>query len=103
MTARGATGGIMSDRWPLRTFRWRHWTVPCFEALLCLIVFASGALAQDDQNRAARFMVAGMFMIIMTGFVLAIYIYMAICLQTIAKKTNVQNPWLAWIPIANII
>jgi len=32
----------------------------------------------------------------------AVYIYMAVCLQTIAKKTNTENPWLAWIPIANI-
>jgi hypothetical protein len=23
--------------------------------------------------------------------------------QTIAEKTNTENPWLAWIPIANII
>jgi hypothetical protein len=30
------------------------------------------------------------------------YIYMAICLQVIAKKTNTTNDWMAWIPIANI-
>jgi hypothetical protein len=28
---------------------------------------------------------------------------MALCLQTIAKKTNTENAWLAWIPIVNII
>lgn len=33
---------------------------------------------------------------------LAIYAYMAVCLQTIAKKTNAENDWFAWIPIANI-
>lgn len=33
---------------------------------------------------------------------LAIYLYAAYCLQEIAKKTNTPNPWLAWIPIANI-
>ena len=30
------------------------------------------------------------------------YAYMALCLQTIAKKKNVENSWLAWIPIANV-
>ncbi len=34
--------------------------------------------------------------------ILAIYLYSAYCLQEIAKKTNTPNPWLAWIPIANI-
>ena len=33
---------------------------------------------------------------------LGIYAYMAVCLQTIAKKTNAENDWFAWIPIANI-
>jgi len=31
------------------------------------------------------------------------YIYMAVCLQVIAKKTNTPNGWMAWIPIANIV
>jgi len=35
-------------------------------------------------------------------FGLAIYIYTAIALMTIAKKTNTKNGWLAFIPIANI-
>ncbi len=34
---------------------------------------------------------------------LAIYAYVAFCLYTIAKKTNTENPWLAWIPIANFV
>jgi hypothetical protein len=34
---------------------------------------------------------------------IAAYIYMALALQTIAQKTNTENPWLAWIPIANLI
>ena len=33
---------------------------------------------------------------------LAIYIYYAISLQTIARKTNTEGEWLAWIPIANV-
>jgi len=33
---------------------------------------------------------------------LAVYIYSALALQTIAKKTKTSRPWLAWIPIANV-
>jgi hypothetical protein len=32
---------------------------------------------------------------------IAIYVYLAICLQTIAHKTGTEHGWLAWIPIAN--
>ncbi len=31
-----------------------------------------------------------------------IYTYLASCLQIIAVKTDTENGWLAWIPIANI-
>ena len=40
---------------------------------------------------------AGMFFI----YVL-IYIYCAYTLMVIANKTNTENSWLAWIPIANL-
>ncbi len=33
---------------------------------------------------------------------LAIYVYVAYSLQVIADKTNTENSWLAWIPIANV-
>ena len=33
---------------------------------------------------------------------LIFYIYSAICLQVIARKTDTQNGWMAWIPIANL-
>ena len=32
----------------------------------------------------------------------ALYVWFALCLYFIAKKTGTPNPWLAWIPIANI-
>jgi len=35
-------------------------------------------------------------------FSIAMYIWLAVCLQIIAKKTDTPNGWLAWIPIANI-
>jgi hypothetical protein len=34
---------------------------------------------------------------------LAIYIYSAIAMMAIAKKTNTPNGWMAWIPIANTV
>lgn len=33
---------------------------------------------------------------------LAIYVYMSYSLQTIAKKTDTEDGWLAWIPFANL-
>jgi hypothetical protein len=35
-------------------------------------------------------------------FWVAVYVWLALCLYVIAKKTNTPNEWLAWIPIANI-
>jgi uncharacterized membrane protein YoaK (UPF0700 family) len=32
-----------------------------------------------------------------------VYLFVAFCLYTIAKKTNTQYPWLAFIPFANIV
>ena len=31
----------------------------------------------------------------------AMYVYSALCLQIIARKTNTEHGWLAWIPFAN--
>lgn len=35
--------------------------------------------------------------------ILGFYVYLALALQTIAKKTNTPNTWFAWIPFLNII
>src|SRR3984893_9770999 len=43
---------------------------------------------------------------VLTAFLVigaAVYVYMALALQTIARKTNTKNDWLAWIPIANMV
>lgn len=31
------------------------------------------------------------------------FLWIALCLYVIAKKTNTENPWLAWIPVANLV
>lgn len=43
---------------------------------------------------------AGMLVIAII-VVIALYVYMALALQTIGKKLKYKNSWLAWIPIAN--
>jgi hypothetical protein len=35
-------------------------------------------------------------------FLIALYVYTSLALMTIAQKLNHPNPWLAWIPFANI-
>ena len=42
------------------------------------------------------------FLIVMFFIMIAVYVYMALALMTIANKTKTENSWLAWIPIANI-
>lgn len=60
----------------------------------------------DAANAAAAggmLAIFGAFMFIWLIVMLAIYVYFAICLMKIAKKTNTPNGWFAWIPILNII
>jgi len=34
---------------------------------------------------------------------IGVYVWVALCLYIIAKKTNAENAWLAWIPVGNVI
>jgi hypothetical protein len=45
---------------------------------------------------------AGIFGILMLVIV-ALYVYMALCTHLIAKKTNTEDDWWAWIPILNFL
>ena len=42
------------------------------------------------------------FMMVFLIIGIVFYIYTALALMTIAKKTNTNNPWLAFIPIGNV-
>lgn len=44
----------------------------------------------------------GAFLVFALIIGVAMYVYMALVLSTIAKKLKYRKPWLAWIPIANI-
>jgi hypothetical protein len=62
----------------------------------------SGSAGSDAAAAGIMAVFAGMFMVILV-VVLVIYIFMAVCLMKIAKKTNTPNGWFAWIPILNIV
>jgi len=59
--------------------------------------------AQGNTPKALPLLLgAGVFTFVLICALLG-YVYHALALQTIASKTNTENAWLAWIPIANII
>jgi hypothetical protein len=75
--------------------------MPVLVAFSALVLLTSTALAQDSNN-ALGAALAGTFLMVMLIFCAAMYIYVALALQTIATKTATPNGWLAWIPIVNI-
>jgi magnesium-transporting ATPase (P-type) len=84
----------------------RRRSIPVSVALPLLsslaLLLAVPAFAQEGPS-TAQFAAMGAMFVVMMVFFVAIYIYYALAFQTIAKKTNTENGWLAWIPIANII
>ncbi len=68
--------------------------------LAAILFLALPASAQQDTRIPTA--IFGGFMFIFLIFCAVFYVYVALALQTIAQKTNTENPWLAWIPIANI-
>ena len=86
----------------LRIGRWS--VVALIVSLAAILLPATALFAQDsDSSRALPALFAGGMLLFILVFVAAIYVYMALALSTIATKTGTENPWLAWIPIANII
>lgn len=55
-----------------------------------------------DLSTPAVLALMGGFMVIFAFIGIAAYVYNAIALMTIARKTKTKNGWLAWIPIANV-
>jgi len=63
---------------------------------------ASAAFAQEDRPHVSPAVSGGILMFaLLIG--LAMYVYIALAVKTIAEKTNTENSWLAWIPIANFV
>jgi uncharacterized membrane protein YhaH (DUF805 family) len=76
--------------------------------VVALSVFASLALLTAvplfaDEPSGAQFAAMGAVILVACLFAAVFYIYWALALQTIAKKTNTENAWWAWIPIIQII
>jgi len=44
----------------------------------------------------------GSFFAVFAVIGLALYVYASLALMAIAQKTKTENPWLAWIPFANL-
>lgn len=47
-------------------------------------------------------LIAGMFVVFLI-VAIALYVYMALALMNIAKRTKTPNEWLAWIPIGHLV
>jgi hypothetical protein len=74
--------------------------------LAVALVMMSSVLAladSDTPNPAVPLALAGAFFTVFLAFGVAMYVYIALALMTIANKTGTENGWLAWIPIANIV
>ena len=68
---------------------------------LAVLILASVGWAQSSDGTVPAALAGTMLMFVVV-MCLAGYVYVALALQTIATKTNTENAWLAWIPIANI-
>lgn len=81
----------------------KNWMKLALFATVALLL-PMGAFAQDESApKALPALLGAGFMMFFLIFFLAFYVYTALALQTIAQKTNTENGWLAWIPIANVI
>jgi hypothetical protein len=73
--------------------------------LVVVLLSATAVLAQDSSSSDGTMpaLFAGGMILFFLIFAAALYVYFALALSAIATKTNTENPWLAWIPIANVI
>ena len=69
------------------------------------LLTAVPSFADEPSGAQLATMGAAMGAILLFAFVIfaAFYIYWALATQTIAKKTNTENGWMAWIPVANLV
>ncbi len=55
-----------------------------------------------SSNVAAIFAVLGVFLFVLVIIGIVLYVLMAVGLYKIASNRGIENPWLAWIPVANM-
>lgn len=64
----------------------------------------STSMSYDSSiDPAAAVAIGGMIFLVIFFIAIICYVYSAICLMKIAKKTNTENAWFAWIPILNVV
>jgi len=70
-----------------------------------MLLSATAVFAQDSSSSDGTppTLFAGGMLLFIPVLAAACYVYFALALSTIATKTNTENPWLAWIPIANVV
>lgn len=73
-----------------------------FASFAILTITAIPAFA-DQPNGALGPAMGAVFLMIMFLIFIALYVYFALALQTIAKKTNTENDWWAWVPILQAV
>jgi hypothetical protein len=70
--------------------------------LSSLTLLAAVPMFADDSNGPSG-AVAGVLFLFIAVFAIVLYVYFALAFQTIAKKTNTENAWWAWVPILNVV
>ncbi len=56
-----------------------------------------------DQASGAQAAMLGAVILVSLVLAIAAYVYISLALKTIAEKTHTENPWWAWIPIAQAV
>jgi len=65
--------------------------------------FSNPDFLSTPEAGAAFGALMGGFLVAFIVLAIIIYVYSALVLMTIAKKTNTPNAWFAWVPILNTI
>jgi hypothetical protein len=72
-------------------------------SLLASLTLLAAVPVFADEPSGAAFAAAGIAFLFMAVIGIALYVYFSLALQTIAKKTNTENAWWAWIPIIQAV
>jgi hypothetical protein len=62
----------------------------------------TGLVSADTMSTADVFTFL-VLLAVMFLFGIGLYVYSALALMKIARKAKAENPWLAWIPVANLV
>ena len=71
--------------------------------LACFGILTAIPVCADQPNGVLAPALGAVFLMIMFLILIALYVYFALALQTIAKKTNTENDWWAWVPILQAV